>query len=98
MSLSASQSTYETLSIYGFKIDYPSTLKVEFNPKSQHEEGDVAFKPSTSGFRLFLSWGQLRNWIQNLHQFWIMRITALKGSSMAARQAMSPMSASIIFV
>jgi hypothetical protein len=52
----SNQTTHETLSIYGFKVDYLNTLKVEFNPKSQRDEGDVAFK-APSGYRLFLSWG-----------------------------------------
>jgi hypothetical protein len=33
-------------------------MRVEFNPKSQREEGDVAFK-SPLEYRVFLSWGPL---------------------------------------
>jgi hypothetical protein len=40
-------------------VEYLSSLKVEFNPKSQREEGDVAFK-APSGYRLFLSWGPMQ--------------------------------------
>jgi hypothetical protein len=49
---------YESFSIYELHIVYPTTWKVELNPKSDREEGDVAFKsPEKENF--FVSWGPL---------------------------------------
>jgi hypothetical protein len=53
-----SQAGYERLEAYGFGVDYPSDCTIEFNPKSNRKEGDVAMK-SPSGYKLFLSWGEL---------------------------------------
>jgi hypothetical protein len=48
----------ENFSVYGFSIDYPKDCRVEFNPKSRREEGDVVFHfPSKD--KVFLSWGDL---------------------------------------
>jgi hypothetical protein len=49
---------YETFSVYGFHTVYPSTWKIEFNPKSDRIKGDVAFK-SPEKDNIFLSWGPL---------------------------------------
>jgi hypothetical protein len=49
---------FERLAIYSMSIEYPNTFKVEFNPKSQRNEGDVAFR-SPEGYRVFLSWGPI---------------------------------------
>ncbi len=40
-------------------------MQVEFNPKSQRGEGDVAFK-SRQGYRVFLSWGPLEKVVPKL--------------------------------
>ncbi|MDA4125059.1 MAG: hypothetical protein OK438_06385 [Thaumarchaeota archaeon] len=46
-------------------MEYPSDCVIEFNPKSRHEEGDIAFK-SPSGYKVFLSWGNLKK-VEKLH-------------------------------
>lgn len=50
--------SFERFSIYKFAMDYPSVCRVEFNPKSRREGGDVVFHfPDRE--KLFLSWGDL---------------------------------------
>ena len=49
---------YELLSVYGFSANYPNDARLEFNPKSRREKGDLVFHTS-NGFRIFLSWGSL---------------------------------------
>jgi hypothetical protein len=49
---------FETFSVYGLSMDYPEVCRVEFNPKSRRDAGDVVFHfPDRE--RLFLSWGSL---------------------------------------
>jgi hypothetical protein len=49
---------FEKFSVYGFSIDYPKVCRVEFNPKSRRESGDVVFHfPDKE--KLYLSWGEL---------------------------------------
>ena len=49
---------FEKFSVYGFSIDYPQVCRVEFNPKSRRESGDVVFHfPDKE--KLYLSWGDL---------------------------------------
>lgn len=44
--------------MYGFSIDYPAICRVEFNPKSKREVGDIVFHfPSKE--KVFISWGDL---------------------------------------
>jgi hypothetical protein len=52
------QPKYELLSVYGFSASYPDTARLEFNPKSRREKGDLAFH-TNGGFKIFLSWGSL---------------------------------------
>jgi len=47
---------YDQFAVYGFQVGYPSTWRVELNPKSEHAKGDVAFK-AQDGTRMFVSWG-----------------------------------------
>lgn len=49
---------YESFSVYGFSTVYPSTWKIEFDPKSDWTKGNVAFK-SPEKNSIFLSWGSL---------------------------------------
>jgi hypothetical protein len=50
--------SYEKFSVYGFSIDYPRVCRVEFNPKSRRESGDIVFHfPDKE--KLYLSWGAL---------------------------------------
>jgi len=49
---------YESFSVYGFHVVYPTTWKIEFDPKSDRLKGDVAFK-SPEKENIFLSWGSL---------------------------------------
>jgi len=51
-------SQYEPFCTYGFCTVYPITCKIEFNPKSDRNEGDVVFK-SPEKVNIFLSWGPL---------------------------------------
>jgi len=49
---------FETFSVYGFSIEYPQVCRIEFNPKSRRESGDVVFHfPDRE--KLYLSWGVL---------------------------------------
>jgi hypothetical protein len=50
---------FERLAVYGFGIDYPADCVVEFNPKSDRNAGDVAFK-SPNGYKIYVSWGELK--------------------------------------
>ena len=51
---------FETFSVYRFSIDYPAVCRIEFNPKSRREAGDVAFHfPDRE--KVFLSWGKLED-------------------------------------
>jgi hypothetical protein len=48
----------ERFSVYGFSIDYPPVCRIEFNPKSRREKGDVVLHfPDKE--KLFVSWGDL---------------------------------------
>jgi len=50
--------SFEKFSVYKFSINYPSVCRVEFNPKSRRESGDVVFHfPDKE--KVFLSWGDL---------------------------------------
>jgi hypothetical protein len=49
---------FEKFSLYGFSIDYPKDCRVEFNPRSRREEGDVVFHLQGKE-KIFLSWGDL---------------------------------------
>lgn len=49
---------FEKFSVYGFSIDYPKVCRIEFNPKSRREGGDVVFHfPDRE--KLFVTWGGL---------------------------------------
>jgi hypothetical protein len=48
----------EKFAVYGFEILILSDWRVELNPKSSREKGDVAFQ-SRKGNRVFVSWGPL---------------------------------------
>ena len=49
---------FENFSIYGFSINYPKGCRVEFNPKSRRESGDVVFHFPEKN-KIFLSWAEL---------------------------------------
>ena len=49
---------FEKLSIFNFFIDYPSVCRLEFNPKSKHDSGDIAFHFPDKD-KVFLTWGEL---------------------------------------
>jgi hypothetical protein len=48
----------DTFSVYGFSIGYPAVCRLEFNPKSRRETGDVVFH-FRDREKVFLSWGKL---------------------------------------
>lgn len=50
--------TAEKFAMYGFELSIPSDWRVELNPKTSREKGDVAFQ-SKKGNRIFVSWGPL---------------------------------------
>jgi hypothetical protein len=55
-----SKEGFETFSVYGLSMDYPAVCRVEFNPKTRRETGDVVFHfPDRE--KLFLSWGRLED-------------------------------------
>ncbi len=52
------QAEFEKFSVYNFSMNYPPVCRVEFNPKSRREGGDVVFHfPDKE--KVFLSWGAL---------------------------------------
>jgi len=51
---------FERFSIYKFSIGYPPVCRLEFNPKSRREAGDVVFHfPDRE--KIFISWGNLED-------------------------------------
>jgi hypothetical protein len=51
---------FETFAVYRFSVYYPTVCRVEFNPKSRREAGDIVFHfPDRE--KLFLSWGKLED-------------------------------------
>jgi len=53
-----SNAEFEKFSVYNFSIEYPPVCRVEFNPKSRREAGDIVFHfPDRE--KVFLSWGNL---------------------------------------
>jgi hypothetical protein len=52
------EENFERFSVYGFSLDYPKVCRIEFNPKSRREGGDVVFHfPDRE--KLYLTWGAL---------------------------------------
>ena len=49
---------YELLAMYGFSAKYLNNARLELNPKTRREKGDVVFNLE-EGFKVFLSWGSL---------------------------------------
>jgi len=50
--------SFEKFSIYGFSIDYPKVCRIEFNPKSRREGGDVVLHfPDRE--KVFVTWGAI---------------------------------------
>jgi len=52
-------SGYELLALYGFSAKYPSNARLELNPKTRREKGDLVFHLE-EGLKIFLSWGSLQ--------------------------------------
>lgn len=51
---------FEKFTIYRFSLDYPPVCRIEFNPKSRREAGDIVFHfPDKE--KVFLSWGKLED-------------------------------------
>ena len=48
----------EAFAVYGFKLMIPDTWRVEFNPKGDHQRGEVAFHTPMRN-TVFLAWGPL---------------------------------------
>ena len=58
MVISLETQNFESFSVYGFSIDYPPVCRIEFNPKSLREKGDIVFHfPDRE--KIFISWGDL---------------------------------------
>ncbi len=51
-------SGYELLSLYGFSAKCPNKARLEFNPKSKREKGDLVLHLE-KGLKIFISWGSL---------------------------------------
>jgi len=50
---------FEKFAVYKFSIDYPTVCRIEFNPKTRREAGDIVFHfPDRE--KVFLSWGDLQ--------------------------------------
>jgi hypothetical protein len=54
------QPKYELLAIYGFSANCPNNARLELNPKTRREKGDVVFHLE-DGIKVFLSWGSLED-------------------------------------
>jgi hypothetical protein len=54
------QPKYELLAMYGFSANYPNNARLELNPKTRREKGDVVFHLE-EGLKVFLSWGSLED-------------------------------------
>jgi len=54
------QREYELLAMYGFSASYPNNTRLELNPKTRREKGDVVFHLQ-GGLKVFLSWGSLED-------------------------------------
>jgi hypothetical protein len=50
----------EKFALYGFQLEIPDNWRIEVNPKSTRQKGDVAFH-SPKGNRFFISWGKLED-------------------------------------
>ncbi len=48
----------DKFALYGFEVSMPTDSRVEINPKTSREKGDVVFH-SQKGNRFFISWGKL---------------------------------------
>jgi len=56
--MSQAETEFEQFAIYGFSFDYPRECRVEFNPKSRREAGDIVFHfPDRT--KIYVSWGDL---------------------------------------
>ena len=51
---------FDKLSMYNFSTVYPSVCRLELNPKSKREGGDIAFHFPDKN-KLFVTWGELEN-------------------------------------
>jgi len=49
---------FELLALYGFSAKCPKTVRLELNPKSTRQKGDVVLH-FEQGFKIFFSWGKL---------------------------------------
>jgi hypothetical protein len=54
------QPKYELLAMYGFSANCPNNARLELNPKTRREKGDVVLHLE-GGFKVFLSWGSLED-------------------------------------
>jgi len=51
---------FEPLALYGFSAKCPKTARLELNPKSTRQKGDVVFH-FEQGLKIFVSWGKLED-------------------------------------
>ena len=54
------QPEYELLAMYGFSANYPNNARLELNPKTRREKGDIVLHLE-EGLKVFLSWGSLED-------------------------------------
>jgi len=54
------QPEYEALAMYGFSASYPNNARLELNPKTRREKGDIVLHLE-EGLKVFLSWGSLED-------------------------------------
>jgi hypothetical protein len=54
------QPEYEALAMYGFSVNYPNNARLELNPKTRREKGDIVLHLE-EGLKVFLSWGSLED-------------------------------------
>lgn len=51
---------FELIALYGFSAKCPKTTRLEFNPKSTRQKGDLVFHIA-QGVKIFVSWGKLED-------------------------------------
>jgi hypothetical protein len=54
------QPKYELVAMYGFSANCPNNARLELNPKTRRNKGDIVFHLE-EGIKVFLSWGSLED-------------------------------------
>jgi len=80
--LRVAQPKYELLAMYGFSANCPNNARLELNPKTRREKGDVVFHLE-EGFKVFLSWGVWKRQESDMRPRRLRHLPALSAPSRA---------------